>query len=462
VTGPGALVLADQGQPAHAIHLVRPADCAALRARLGEAGRAALDAAGFSGQRDRAVFVPEPGDGWSLAVGLGDEPPGRWTLAAAAAHLGEGSYRVDGPLPAVAAHGWMLAQHRFDRYRAAGAEDVRGPRRLLLPAAEVERARSDAAAEAALRDLVDTPAEDMGPDEVEGAVRALAAAHDARVVVVAGDALLDRNFPLIHAVGRASPRRPRLIALDWREYGTRPLVALVGKGVCFDTGGLNLKSGGSMALMKKDMAGAAHAIALARLVMERRLPVRLRLVVAAVDNAVAGNAIRPGDVLRARTGRTIEIGNTDAEGRLILADALAYAAEPAPALLFDFATLTGAARVALGPELPALFTNDDAAADGLAPAGRDAGDPLWRLPLWRPYRTLLRSTIADCNNAGEGGMAGAITAALFMEHFVPDGTAWVHLDIFGWNANARPGRPKGAIATGLFAAINYLEQRFGA
>jgi leucyl aminopeptidase len=456
-----ALVAADQGQSAHRIRLVRAAECEALRARLGDAGRAALAGADFSGQSDRAVLVPEPGDDWSMVVGLGDAAaPGRWTLAAAAAQLGEGSYRVEGMVPATAAHGWILAQHRFDRYRKPA--DQRGPRRLLLGAALLERVRIEAQAEAALRDMVDTPAEDMGPDEVEAMVRALAHPADARVTVVAGDALLEQNFPLVHAVGRASPRRPRLIVMEWGRNPALPLVALVGKGVCFDTGGLNLKTGASMTLMKKDMAGAAHAIALARLVIERGLPIRLRLVVAAVDNAVSGNAMRPGDVLRARSGRTVEIGNTDAEGRLILADALSHAAEGGPDLIIDFATLTGAARVALGPELPALFANDDGLAEGLLAAGTAAEDPLWRLPLWRPYRSLLRSTIADCSNSGEGGMAGAITAALFLEQFVPESVPWAHFDLYGWNGNARPGRPKGALATGLFAAFGYLEQRFAA
>jgi leucyl aminopeptidase len=454
------LLAADQGGEATPITLVDAAGFDRFLTGLSELGRTAVAAAGFRGRADTALFLPGGNwRDWSVAVGLGDRSTaGRWALAAAANHLPEGRYRVEGSLPAQALHGWLMAQHRFTRYKKP--DDSRGPRQLLVqdPAA-IDRALAEADAAAHLRDMIDTPAEDMGPGEIEAAVRALAETVGGKVQVVAGEALLDQNFPAIHAVGRASPRRPRILSMDWGEP-QNPLVAIVGKGVCFDTGGLNLKPGNSMALMKKDMGGAAHAIALAKLVIARRLKVRLKLIVAAVDNAVSGDAIRPGDVISTRKGLSIEIGNTDAEGRLILADALALAAEAQPVLILDFATLTGAARVALGPDLPALFANDDALADGLLAAGAAADDPVWRLPLWQPYHRLFRSDIADLNNNADGGFGGAIVGALFLERFVPKGTPWAHVDTYAWNGTSRPGRPKGGAALSLFAALGALESRF--
>lgn len=453
------LLAPDQGGEAQTIHLVSEGGLDAFLKTLSAQARAAVAAAGFRGRADSAVFLPGSGQDWGLAVGTGpDSEPGRWTLAAAASQLPEGRYRLSAPLPAQALHGWLMAQHRFGRYRKS--EDARGPRQLLLAdPAMIGRALAEAQAVAGLRDLIDTPAEDMGPAELEAVVRALADSVGGRFQAVVGEALLDQNFPAIHAVGRASPRKPRLLAMDWGDP-SHPLVAIVGKGVCFDTGGLNLKPGNSMALMKKDMGGAAHAIALARLVIARRLRVRVKLVVAAVDNAVAGNSIRPGDVIGTRKGLSVEVGNTDAEGRLILADALAFAAESAPALMLDFATLTGAARVALGPDLPALFASEDALAEELLAAGTEQGDPLWRLPLWQPYNRLFRSDIADLNNNGEGGFAGAIVGALFLQRFVPEGTPWAHVDTYAWNGTSRPGRPKGAAALSLFASLGMLESRF--
>ncbi len=450
----------DQGEDAVAIRLVGTAGFDAFVSGLSEVGRTAVAAAGFKARADTALFLPEGnGRGWALAVGLGDTAePGRWTLAAAAALAPEGRYRVAGPVPAVALHGWLMAQHRFSRYRKP--EDERGPRQLLVadPAA-IEQALADADATAALRDMIDTTAEQLGPAELEAEVRALSDAVGGKLTVVTGESLLEQNFPAIHAVGRASPRRPRLLAMDWGDPRF-PLLAIVGKGVCFDTGGLNLKPGNSMGLMKKDMGGAAHAVAMAKLVIARRLKVRLRLVVAAVDNAVSGNALRPGDVISTRKGLSVEVGNTDAEGRLVLADALAFAAEAGPALMLDFATLTGAARVALGPDLPALFANDDALADGLLAGGLSADDALWRLPLWQGYRRLFKSEIADLNNNSESGFAGAIVGALFLERFVPAGTPWAHFDLYGWNPTPRPGRPKGGGAMALFAVLQHLEERF--
>ncbi|MFQ3596619.1 MAG: leucyl aminopeptidase family protein [Sphingomonadaceae bacterium] len=449
------LLAPDRGAEAVRLVGVTEEGFAAFAARLSPAALATVQGSGFSGREDQAVILAD-GAAWFAAVGLGKRAtPGRWTLAAAAAALPAGHYRYDGPLDPVALHGWLMAQHRFARYRKP--EDPKGPRRLLAEPALIDAALRDAQAAAMLRDMVDTPAEDMGPAELEEAVRSLAVRHGATVEAVTGEALLDRNFPAIHAVGRASPRRPRLLSLWWGDLGHRQL-AIVGKGITFDTGGLNLKPTAGMALMKKDMGGAAHAIALARLVMEARLPVRLHLVVAAADNAVSGNSLRPGDVIATRKGLAVEVGNTDAEGRLVLADALALACETQPELVLDFATLTGAARVALGPDLPALFANEDVTAATLLAAGETEEDPLWRLPLWQPYNRMLRSEIADLNNNPEGGFAGAIAGALFLERFVTPSVAWAHFDLYAWNGHARPGRPKGGAAMGLFAARRLVER----
>jgi leucyl aminopeptidase len=316
-----------------------------------------------------------------------------------------------------------------------------------------------AEATALVRDLVDTPASDLGPGELADAVLTEAKRFNARVEVIKGEALLTGNFPAIHAVGRAAAQAPRLIDLRWGE-ASHPRVTLIGKGVTFDSGGLNIKPGSGMALMKKDMGGAAHALALARLVMQANLPVNLRLLIPAVENSISADAMRPGDILASRAGKTIEVTNTDAEGRLVLCDALALAAEEAPDLIIDFATLTGAARVALGPQLPAFFANDEALAADFAAAAAEAGDPLWRLPLWPGYRDMLKSGVADMVNSPDGGFAGAITAALFLEAFVPSGIAWAHFDTFAWNPANRPGRPKGGEAMGLRAAFAVLQRRY--
>jgi len=317
-----------------------------------------------------------------------------------------------------------------------------------------------AEAVALVRDLVDTPSADMGPPELAEAVQQVGREFGATVSVIQGDALSE-DYPMISAVGQAAAREraPRLVELMWGK-ASHPRIAIVGKGVCFDSGGLDIKPSSAMLWMKKDMGGAAHALALARLVMGARLPVRLHLLIPAVENAVAGNAFRPGDILKSRKGLSVEIGNTDAEGRLILADALVRAAEEEPELILDFATLTGAARVALGPDLPALFVNDDSLAADLAQSSEAVGDPLWRLPLWQSYGDMLKSTIADVNNAGEGGMAGAVTAALFLEKFVPKGVPWAHFDTFAWRPSAKPGRPKGGDALGLRAAFATLQRRY--
>jgi len=349
--------------------------------------------------------------------------------------------------------GWGLGSYRFSRYRKpqrAAAELVATP-----PAAVTDLVQACLR----VRDWVNTPTEDMGPEQLEAAAREIAAEHGAQIEVITGQALLQRNFPTIHAVGRASHRAPRLIELHWGD-AAHPHLVLVGKGVCFDTGGLDLKPADGMRHMKKDMGGAAHALALAGLVMARQLPVRLTLLIPAVENAVGPDAFRPGEVITTRTGLTVEVDNTDAEGRLVLCDALAYASESKPALILDFATLTGAARIALGPDLPALFANDDAVAQAWIDAGDRTRDPVWRMPLWRPYLRYLTSHVADLANAGSR-MAGAVTAALYLERFVPAGQAWAHLDVYAWNDSDRPGRPAGGEALALRSAWAMLEARFG-
>jgi leucyl aminopeptidase len=310
-----------------------------------------------------------------------------------------------------------------------------------------------------IRDLINTPSNDCGPQEIEAAARVIAERYGATIRIIIGTDLLSANFPLVHAVGRASARAPRLIEFTWGDVKS-PKVALIGKGVCFDTGGLDIKTSAGMLMMKKDMGGAAHALGLAQMIMDAKLPVRLHVVIPAVENSISGDSFRPGDVLRSRKGDTVEIGNTDAEGRLILADALALADDAAPDLMIDFATLTGAARVALGPELPAVFTEDEDIAIALARHGAAEADPSWRLPLWQPYRAMLDSKVADTNNTGAGPFAGAITAALFLSRFVSQAKSWLHFDLFAWNATGRPGRPEGAEAQTIRALYALLAERY--
>ncbi len=453
-----ALLQADRGQPAQAIVPVTPAGLDAALARESDGVRQALAAQRFTARAGQMAIVSEAA-GWRAFAGLPD-PRGPWDLAAVAEALPAGTYRLEGAATGAAALGWLLAQHRFDRYRRA--PDAPRPRILLTgEAAVIDGHVRLAGAIALVRDLVDTPAGDLGPAELADAVAAVAHRHAGAVVTITRGEDLARGYPMIAAVGRAAARHrePRLIEVEWGDPA-HPRLAIVGKGVCFDSGGLDIKPSAGMLLMKKDMGGAAHALALAGLVMAARLPVRLHLLIPAVENAIGGDAFRPGDVLPSRAGLSVEIGNTDAEGRLVLADAITRAIEDAPALLLDFATLTGAARVALGPDLPALFATDDALAADLLAAGDAAGDPLWRLPLWAPYRDMLKSDIADMNNAGQGGFAGAITAALFLKDFVTGDVPWAHLDTFAWMPAARPGRPKGGAALGLAAAWGLLQRRF--
>lgn len=437
---------------------LRPADAAAVPVTfvtrsgwpgiaegLEPAQRAFARATGFKPKAGRLALLPGPGGGLARVLfGLGDpEAPAHDRLLAGKLPglLPAGDFRFENaPEPAEAALAWLMGSYRFGRYRAGSGPEARLAAPPGIDAAEIERA---AGAVALGRDLINTPANDLGPAEIEAAVRALAERHGAAVAVTTGDDLA-AAFPLIHAVGAAAAaaRAPRLIDLTWGPADA-PRVTLVGKGVAFDTGGLDLKPSAAMLLMKKDMGGAAAALAAADMAMGAGLRLRLRLLIPAVENAVAGNAFRPGDVLTSRAGLTVEIGNTDAEGRLILADALALADAEAPDLILDFSTLTGAARVALGPDLPAFFTEDDALAQAVADAGHRAIDPVWRMPLHAPYASLLDSKVADLNNVSGGPFAGAITAALFLRRFAPKTRAHGHFDLYGWNPSTKPGRPEG-------------------
>ena len=440
------------------LHLVRRDTLAAWRGTQPASVGTWLDAHAFDGAP--GTMLPLPGTDGGIAgalLGIGD-PLDPYSYAHGPAGLPGDAWRVAGELPgderAALQLGWGLGAYRFDRYKTR----PRGPASL---AGTHDAAIFDVlAACVRVRDLVNTPSQDMGPDQLEQVACEIAERHGAHIEAITGDDLLARNFPAIHAVGRASHRAPRLLALQWGDAG-HPHVAIVGKGVCFDTGGLDLKPADGMRWMKKDMGGAAHAIALAELVMARSLPIRLTLLVPAVENAIGPDAFRPGEVIATRTGVSVEIDNTDAEGRVVLGDALAYAAEGKPDLLLDFATLTGAARVALGPELPALYSNDDAVAHAWIEAGLQVRDPLWRMPLWRPYLRYLTSHIADIANSGPSKMAGSIAAALYLERFVPAGQAWAHVDGYAWNDSERPGRPAGGEAQGLRAAFAMLQARFG-
>ncbi|WP_374409160.1 M17 family metallopeptidase [Pelagerythrobacter sp.] len=450
----------DRGQDAVPIHLVTKDRFADWSKARSAGQRAALAAQKFEGAPQQVAIVPD-GDGWFAAGGVADPANlSSWCLARLAEALPEGTYRLAEGEPGAALHGWLLAQYRFDRYRKD--DELTGPRVLLTKSVKaIEPALAEARAVALVRDLVNTPAEDMGPAAIEAEFETLAKAHGAQLSTVRGDAL-EQGFPMVHAVGRAAARQhaPRLMHLTWGKEGD-PVLALVGKGVCFDSGGLDVKSSAGMLLMKKDMGGAAHAIALAGLVMGAGLPVRLHLIVPAVENAISGDSFRPGDVLRSRKGLTVEIGNTDAEGRLILGDALALASEQKPDLVIDFATLTGAARVALGPEYPALMTRRDETAAALIAAGKAHADEPWRLPLPEAYVEWLKSDIADTGNAHANAFAGASVAGLFLDKFVGEGIDWAHFDTFAWRPFPKPGRPKGGEAYGLRAAWHMLRERYG-
>ncbi|MCP2017175.1 MAG: leucyl aminopeptidase family protein [Erythrobacter sp.] len=454
------LIQPDRGQDAISIHLVNRDGLGDWLKQLSTSQRAALEAQKFDGGGYQTAIVPD-GDSWFAVGGVADpENLSSWCMAKLAESLPAGTYRRAKGAPGPAVHGWQTAQYVFDRYKRP--ERPVGPRVLLTQdVGAIDGAIAEAQAVCLVRDLVNTPAEDMGPAALEEQCETLAKQHSATLKVTMGDTL-EQEYPMIHAVGRAAARHhaPRLLHLTWGKEGD-PVLAIVGKGVCFDSGGLDVKSSTGMLLMKKDMGGAAHAIALAGLVMGSGLPVRLHLLVPAVENAISSNSFRPGDVLRSRKGLSVEIGNTDAEGRLVLGDALQRASEEGPALILDFATLTGAARVALGPDYPALMAREDATAAALIDAGRAHDDEPWRLPLPDAYREWLNSDIADTNNAHGNAFAGASVAGLFLDKFVGDGIDWAHFDTFAWRPQAKPGRPKGGDAYGLRAAWHMLKGRFG-
>jgi len=434
----------------------------ALIDTLGDSVRAWCKRNDFAGENARFLAIPDSGTTpGPILVGC-NATAGLHVLASLPTRLPPGDYVLD-PRglaldPAQVALGWALGSYRFTRYRSA----PRAPARLVVEDSVSAEVGALVHAVFRVRDLVNTPTQDMGPADLAANVRELAERHGAAYREWVGDALLTGNFPTIHAVGRAATaeRAPRLVELTHGDKAA-PHVVIIGKGVCFDTGGLDIKTADGMRWMKKDMGGAAHAIALTALVLDAALPVRVTLLVPAVENVIAADAFRPGEVIRTRAGYQIEIDNTDAEGRLVLCDALAYASEQTPDLILDFATLTGAARVALGPDLPALFSNRDEVAEALLDAGRAVQDPLWRMPLWRPYLILLESHVADLANSGSSRHAGAVTAALFLERFVREGLAWCHLDVYAWNDSDKAGRPRGGEAQGLRAHFEFLRRRYG-
>jgi leucyl aminopeptidase len=428
-------------------------------ADLPQVQRRWVETSGFKAKAGELCSLPDSnGELQGYAFGMADEG-WLYQLAPLPAKLAPGNYQLvaDWTVEQLtqASLGWGLACYQFNLYRKTprempvlvlGADIATDTQRLL-------------SAQSLVRDLINTPTEDLGPAQLADAMQVQADEFNARMSVVHGVDLLTKNFPAIHAVGRASDREPRLLKMEWGDED-QPLLVLCGKGVCFDTGGLNLKPGAGMALMKKDMGGAAHVLALARLIMQAQLPVHLKVLIPAVENSVSGNAYRPGDVISTRKGLSVEIGNTDAEGRVVLADALAYACESEPDLVMDFATLTGAARVALGTDLPPVFSNDVSIAYNITSAGEQVEDPLWVMPLYQPYKELLKSPIADLNNMAKTPLGGCITAALFLEYFVTEETDWVHIDTFGWNQTAQPGRPVGGEALGLRAVFHYLKERY--
>ena len=419
------------------------------------------EACGFTGKKGELCLLPGPDGAVSGAVfGLGNPAKSgreRFTLALAAKALPKGDWHLaalpEGYDPEEMALGWLLGQYRFTRYKGTDTETAR----LVCPeGVDSDRLTAIAAGEFLTRDLINTPASDMGPQQLEAAARKLANEIGASIKVTAGDALLKNNLPLIHAVGRAAEQAPRLIDIRLGESG--PLLTLVGKGVCFDTGGLDIKPPSSMGLMKKDMGGAATVLGLLKMLAGTGAAqgLRLRVLIPAVENSIAGNAFRPGDVLGSRKGLTVEINNTDAEGRLVLADALTLGAEENPDLMISYATLTGAARVALGPDIPPFYCDDDATAQAIQSASMKAADPLWRMPFWEPYESMIEPDIADLDNAPSGGMAGSITAALFLRRFAEGAGRYVHLDIYGWQPAAKPGRPKGGVGQGARALLAAL------
>ncbi len=426
-------------------------------AALDDAGRAWVTAQGFTAGLGQVLTLPAADGGIAqVLVGYGSaerRARGRFHMGAVAAKLPAGVYEItnglEGPALEEAALGWLMSQYKFDRYASASATTAQ----LVAPAGiNAEKIAIIANGEALTRDLINTPASDMGPQELEDAARALAGEYGAKIAVSTGDDLHADGFPMIHTVGRASSRAPRLLDMRWGDAG--PQLTLVGKGVCFDTGGLNIKPGGSMGLMKKDMGGAATVLGLAHMIMGLGLPIRLRVLIPAVENSIDGNAFRPQDILTSRKGLTVEVNNTDAEGRLVLADALTYADEDQPALVISMATLTGAARVAVGPDISPFYTDNDSYAAALADAAVTVADPVWRMPFHDPYEAMIEPGIADLDNAPKGGMAGSITAALFLRRFTT--SPYIHFDIYGWQPSSASARPKGGVGMGARAVLAAL------
>jgi len=457
-----SLLAADRGQNARPIHLVDKNSFASWLKERPPEDRSLLSASRFDGKTGFAhALLPRGNEFEVVSVVKKAAELSPWCLAKLGEILPEGTYKLAEGEPGIAMLGWLLGQHRFDDYRSKKDEPERGARVLVTgEAAKIDPTVRLAEATALVRDLVNTPAADLGPAALEKAARDLATETGAKVRVTIGKELAE-GYPLIAAVGGAASevRAPRLIELEWGKAGD-PHIAIIGKGVCFDSGGLDLKPASGMRLMKKDMGGAAHALALARLIITEKLPIHFHLLIPAVENAVSATAYRPGDIVKSRKGAFVEIDNTDAEGRLILADALTKAAEAKPELIIDFATLTGAARIALGPDLPAFFASqDELARDALSASGK-AEDPLWRMPLWEPYDEMLKSDIADMANSANSPMAGCIVAAMFLKRFVPDEIAWAHLDTYAWRDAATPGRPKGGEALGLRAIFGLLKDRY--
>lgn len=451
------LAFADKTDAAIPVHVVDADDLDIALGKLSDVGRAWAAAQGFAAGLGETLLVPaNDGTVAQVLVGYGTATKrgrGRFHLGAVAKSLPRGIYQLasglEGPQLEEAALAWLLAGYTFDRYRKPAT-----PIAELVAPDELDAARVAiiAQGEALTRDLINTPAADMGPDELEQATRRVAADFGASINVITGDDLLPSNFPMIHAVGRASTRAPRLLDMRWGTAG--PQLTLVGKGVCFDTGGLNLKPGASMGLMKKDMGGAATVLGLAQMIMALNMPLRLRVLIPAVENSVDGNAFRPQDILTSRKGLTVEINNTDAEGRLVLADALTLSDEDDPDLVISMATLTGAARVAVGPDLSPFYTDNDDYAAILMASAQAVADPVWRMPFHDPYEALIEPGIADLDNAPKGGFAGSITAALFLRRFVD--SPYIHFDIYGWQPSAAPSRPKGGVGMGARAVLDAL------
>ncbi len=460
---PDEIYIQDKGKPACLIRAMTPDMLADWRESLAGPHLAWMETAHFTAAAGEVLLLPDSAGGLeAVLLGLGKnlDP---MALAALPTKLPEGTYRLDAAAPddiaSMAPLAWAMGCYRFDAYKST-------PRAQSWPQLVIDknldRGRIDRLNRAvyAARHLINTPAADMGPDALQAVMENLAKRHKAKLNIIKGDDLLAENYPMVHAVGRAAKEAPRFLDLVWGNENA-PKLTLIGKGVCFDTGGLNLKPGNYMDLMKKDMGGAALAIALADAVMDAGLPVRLRLMIGAVENAIGPDAFRPGDVLASRKGLSVEIGNTDAEGRLVLADMLAEADDEAPDMMVDFATLTGAARVAMGPEVTPFYTHSDTLAEGLSAAAINAHDPLWRMPLWQGYDGWLDSAIADVSHISSSPMGGSITAALFLSRFVENCDDWVHFDTYAWNLKARAGRPVGGEAQAIRAVYDYLEGRFG-